>query len=85
MRSSVVNKKRFTTRSFCNNQAPKTLRRYAIKPRRLLRKTRTRIDLLFTMSENPPGCALRKAGEYKLRTMSHRRCPNDSNEARAEI
>lgn len=53
-------------------------------PRRSLCKTRTRIDLLFTMSENPPGCALRKAGEYKLRTKNHRRCPYDNNEVQAK-
>ena len=81
----LANKDRFTTRRSCDRHAPKTIWRYANGARRLLYKTRTRIDLLFTMSENPPGCALRKAGEYKLRTMSHRRCPDDSNEAKPRL
>lgn len=53
MRSSVANKDHFTTRSPCDEHAPKMIWRYAPEPRELLRWIQTRIDLLFTMSENP--------------------------------
>jgi hypothetical protein len=49
-----------------DGRAPKTVWRYAYEPRELLRWIQTRIDLLFTMSENSQAFAM-KAGEYKSR------------------
>ena len=49
----LANKDRFTTPSPRGDDAPKTIWRYAIASRELLRQIQTRIDLLFTMSDIP--------------------------------
>lgn len=58
--------------------------RYAFTSRELLRRIRTRIDLLFTMSENPQAFMRMKASEYIMRTKSLE-LSDDSVEARAWV
>jgi uncharacterized protein (DUF1786 family) len=81
MRSSDANKDHFTTRRSCDQHAPKMIWRYAFVSRELLRWIQTRIDLLFTMSENPQAFMRMKASEYKMRTKSVTLSDDSNNDA----